>query len=424
MSAAGSPQRTALLVCSFDSQLKWVHSIGQKLSEQGFQCRYIVVADKRSALSKQQLSDNGIDEVETLTVDQIVIAGTSSDVVVLGVTGGAMAEIFAKTQTRVTSTSAHPPVFVVGWVGIITHSIVSGYLDRAAGDVIAVNAGSDLRTFEQIAHSLDLPTTGLVLSGLPILPATASPLRRSPIKTVLFADQPTIPKSASDRRYVYERLADYAVRHPDRKVILKPRHRPGEDTLHQMKVHPEEILKTIPHPDNLVVDYTPIVEILPTIDLLLTISSTAGLESIGYGVRTAFITDLGVREVHGNHAFLGSGLMRTFDQVIDDNLTDPSPEWLKDNFFADGSDPAERIVVAINKALQLPVDQRPFSKAMATDYFVSQVAVAQRRDGEAASSSQQKVRAQASKSTTKRKSIKDVLPQSLKDRAKRFLRKN
>ena len=72
-------------------------------------------------------------------------------------------------------------------------------------------------------------------------------------------------------------------------------------------------------PPNFSIDYTPISDRLDDLDLMLTVSSTAALEAVGAGVRTAFIADLDVREQLGNHIFLSSGLLRTFDQLeIDD----------------------------------------------------------------------------------------------------------
>jgi hypothetical protein len=96
----------------------------------------------------------------------------------------------------------------------------------------------------------------------------------------------------------------YAQAHPDRQVVLKPRHRIGEDTFHRMRFHPEVLLSGVRKPANFSIDYTPISERLTNLDLMVTISSTAALEAVGAGVRTAFVADLDVREQLGNHIFL------------------------------------------------------------------------------------------------------------------------
>jgi hypothetical protein len=125
----------------------------------------------------------------------------------------------------------------------------------------------------------------------------------------------------------------YADAHPDRQVVLKPRHRMGEDTFHRMRFHPEVLLASLKMPPNFSIDYTPVSDRLASLDLMLTISSTAALEAVGAGVRIAFIADLDVREQLGNHIFLGSGLLRTFDQLEKDQIGVPNKAWIEDYFF-------------------------------------------------------------------------------------------
>jgi hypothetical protein len=239
-----------------------------------------------------------------------------------------------------------PPITITGWVGVIIEKITAGYLERYATDIVAVNSRSDLATFDVAARSLQLPTDNLLLCGLPLLSGEhrEAPVD-APIKTVMFADQPTVPQTRGDRLYAYQRLMAYAQAHPDRQVVLKPRHRIGEDTFHRMRFHPEVLLSGVRKPANFSIDYTPISERLTNLDLMVTISSTAALEAVGAGVRTAFVADLDVREQLGNHIFLGSGLLRTFDQLERDDVGVPAPPWIDDYFFdTQGVTPVEQIV--------------------------------------------------------------------------------
>ncbi|NGO73722.1 DUF6716 putative glycosyltransferase, partial [Streptomyces boncukensis] len=61
--------------------------------------------------------------------------------------------------------------------------------------------------------------------------------------------------------------------------------------------------------------------------LLVTVSSTAALESLHRSVPTAVLTDLGVREVLGNHYFLGSGCLTSWDRLDAGHLPEGDPEW-------------------------------------------------------------------------------------------------
>jgi hypothetical protein len=263
-------------------------------------------------------------------------------------------------------------VTITGWVGVIIEKIIAGYLDRYAADIVAVNSHSDLATFSAVARNLQLPTDNLLLSGLPLLPGEyrQAPVG-TPIKTVMFADQPTVPQTREDRLYLYQRLLAYARTHPERHVVLKPRHRIGEDTFHRMKFHPEALLSGVRRPPNFSIDYIPISERLADLDLMLTISSTAALEAVGAGIRTAFIADLDVREQLGNHIFLNSGLLRTFDQLERDDIGVPANDWLEDYFFdTQGATPAEQLA---DRALELTLrNKRGRPQVWNTALFASQ----------------------------------------------------
>jgi hypothetical protein len=68
-------------------------------------------------------------------------------------------------------------------------------------------------------------------------------------------------------------------------------------------------------------------EVLDRTDLLVTVSSTAALESLHRGIPTAVLTDLGIREQLGNHHFLGSGCLASWDQLDGEYEPKPDPEW-------------------------------------------------------------------------------------------------
>jgi hypothetical protein len=283
---------------------------------------------------------------------ELVSASLKVDAVVLAVHGPLVRRFCHDLFDAAEVTRALPPVTISGWVGVIIEKIIAGYLERFATDIVAVNSRSELATFEAVARNLHLPTGNLALSGLPLLSGERpKPFVDTPIKRVLFADQPTVPQTREDRLYIYQRLLAYARTHPDRQVVLKPRHRIGEDTFHRMKFHPEILLRGVRTAPNFSIDYTPISEQLADLDLMLTVSSTAALEAVGAGVRTAFIADLDVREQLGNHIFLESGLLRTFDQLEKDDIGIPTENWIEDYFFStSGVSPAQRLA---DRALEL-----------------------------------------------------------------------
>ena len=365
-------RKTAILVAAFDSQLKWADTIRQGLESRGFSCQLIIPSDIRHAISDRQLADYCESPATYMRWTELMAASLNADVVVLAIQGPQVQRFCHDLFDIVELTGAAAPVTISGWVGVIIENITAGYLARYSTDIVAVNSRSDLATFQSVAHSLGLPTDNLLLCGLPLLSGAyrKAPVN-SPIKTVMFADQPSVPQSREDRLYVYQRLMAYAQAHPDRQVVLKPRHRIGEDTFHRMKFHPEVMLASLQKPPNFFIDYAPISERLANLDLMLTVSSTAALEAVGAGVRTAFIADLDVREQLGNHIFLESGLLRTFDQLELDEIGIPNEAWLKDYFFdSRGLRPAEQIADRAAELAAQPDRDRP--RAWQTPLFRSQ----------------------------------------------------
>lgn len=355
----------AIFVAAFDSQIKWCAGILEAFRSAGFACR-ILVPDIRNALSESQLRAAGVAKVERVTWEQAIEAGLASDVAVSALSGPNTKRL---VMDLAQSEAPRMPVIVSGWVGIIIEKLIAGYLDRSASDIVVVNSVEDLERFRAVADSLGLPKDNLLLAGLPFLPPVPAPEKSGPIRRVLFADQPTVPEDPAERRYVYERLIAYAQAHPEREVILKPRHRPGEDTFHRMRHHPEDLLCRVPRPPNFRIDYEPIPKLLESADLLLTISSTACLEAIGAGVRVALVLDLGVHERYGNQVFAHSGLLRTFNQIVDDDIGTPSDRW-RDSYFFGAEHPAN--VAIVNRTCQLLASgERPSVAARQSQYFRS-----------------------------------------------------
>ncbi|NUR42767.1 MAG: hypothetical protein HOV73_22045, partial [Streptomyces sp.] len=91
-------------------------------------------------------------------------------------------------------------------------------------------------------------------------------------------------------------------------------------------------------PPNFRLVYGNMGEVLDRTDLLVTISSTAALESLHRRIPTVVLTDVGVREVLGNHHFVGSGCLASWDQLDDGYRPVPDAEWVaRQGVAADGS---------------------------------------------------------------------------------------
>lgn len=304
--------------------------------------------------------------MDPVSWDEMLEAALDSDVVVFGLSGPLVRQLTFDLSERV---DAEGPVVVVGWVGIVIEKITAGYLARCGADVVAAVSASDLATFEHAGAALGVPTGNLMLAGLPLLGGRTVESADGPVRRVLFADQPTVPETAEDRLFVYRRLCDYARAHPDREVLLKPRHRRGEDTFHRMRHHPEDLLSGEDVPPNLRIVHAPVTPLLDEVDLLLTVSSTAALEALDRGRRAAFVLDLGVHERLGNHVFLDSGLLRTFEQLVRDDLQPADPTWLAGFYGDDERSPAIRLTDRVEELLRS--GERPSRAVWESAFFRS-----------------------------------------------------
>jgi hypothetical protein len=383
-----------------------------------------VVPDARSALSETQIADAGFVEVAPLSWADLMDAVVEADVVVCALSGPLTKTLLIDLAERLGGTTVTGPVVVTGWVGVIIEKITAGYLDRSGSDVIAVNCTRDLEHFRHTARLLSLPDDNLLLAGLPFLSGTPTPPRPS-CRRVLFADQPTVPSSPAERLFIYQRLIDYALAHPDRDVVLKPRHRIGEDTYHRMRHHPETLLAGTEFPANFSIDYTPISEQLPTVDLLITVSSTACLEALDHGSRVGLVLDLGVHERYGNHVFLDSGLLRTWQQMIADDIGKPEPDWLDSFFFASpaanvGSGHSTQTIVDRVEKL-LATGERPSRAVWAAEYFRS-IARVQQTFRDARTVTTPASRARLIRGTTSR-AARELLPPVISRRLRAAVRR-
>ncbi len=352
-----------LVVASFDSQLKWCAGLRDELVARGATSS-AVAPRGRSALSRAQVRAAGFEHVEPVDPDDLVERCLTADVVVCALAGPQVRRLGLELAARAGDDA---PVLVVGWVGVIIEKLTAGYLDRCGADVVAVNARHELDHFRHVAQRLGLPDDNLLLSGLPFLSGSPAPQQDGPVRTVLWADQPTVPTTPADRAYVYGRLLDHARRHPERSVLLKPRHRPGEDTFHRMRHAPEDLLAGMDLPANFQVVHTPITELLATTDLMLTTSSTACLEALDRGCRVALVADLGVHESLGNHVFVDSGLLRTFDQVDADDLGTPDPVWAESVLGSRSRTPAALVADRVEELLAS--GERPSRAVRRTPYL-------------------------------------------------------
>ncbi|MEU9124107.1 DUF6716 putative glycosyltransferase [Streptomyces sp. NPDC048506] len=296
---------------------------------------------------------------------------TRYDVVVLACVGGAvqamlhgLARAWRTGTPEAAAAGERRPVVVTGYVGVVYEKLADGLLLRHGADVVLANSRHDADRFRAVYRGVGADDSGVVECALPFLggdPYTGEAVEDRP-HTVVFAAQPSVPESRADRTYLLRRAVEHARKHPDREVLIKLRSKPGEHTTHIEELPYQKLAAKAPGglPANCRLVYGNMGEVLDRTDLLVTVSSTAALESLHRGIPTAVLTDLGVREVLGNHHFLGSGCLASWDELDAGHRPQPDPDWLaRQGVAADGAyerafDAARARVTELRTADRLP----------------------------------------------------------------------
>lgn len=288
------------------------------------------------------------------------------DVVVVSCVGGAV-QAMLHGLARAWDGRSRRPVVVTGYVGVVYEKLADGLLLRHGADVVLANSRHDADRFRDVYTGVGASPDSVVECALPFLGGApydgrARRTRRYPGGTVVFAVQPSVPDNRADRTYLLRRAVDHARKNPDREVLVKLRSKPGEHTTHIEELPYQKLVAKLDGgtPENFRLAYGNMGEVLDTTDLLVTVSSTAALESLHRGIPTAVLTDLGIREVLGNHHFLGSGCLASWDEIDAGYLPEPDPAWVARQGVAVGDayrtafDAARARVAALAAADRLP----------------------------------------------------------------------
>lgn len=273
------------------------------------------------------------------------------------------------------------PVIVTGYVGVVYEKLTDGLLLRHGADLVLANSAYDADRFRAVYEGVGADASGVVECALPFLADRAGPggaggrgdaVAPAPPAagssgsgcgpfTVVFAAQPSVPASHADRAYLLRRAVTHARRHPEREVLIKLRSRPGEHTTHIEELPYQKLARKVPGgdgprsglPPNCRLVYGNMGELLDRVrrtgGMLVTVSSTAALESLHRSVPTAVLTDLGIREALGNHYFTGSHCLASWDQLDDGLLPRVDEQWARSQGILGGDRyaPARRRVAAL-----------------------------------------------------------------------------
>ncbi|WP_107092459.1 DUF6716 putative glycosyltransferase [Streptomyces sp. NRRL B-1140] len=294
----------------------------------------------RATPTPRQLREVGVraDSLREVTAVEFLraMAEGDYDVLVLSLVGGGV-QAMLHGLARVWEHRASRPVVVTGYVGVVYEKLADGLLLRHGADLVLANSRQDADRFRAVYEGVGADASAVTEVALPFLGGAAYEGEHTPY-TVVFAAQPSVPDSRKDRTYLLNRLVQHARRHPEREVLLKLRSKPGEHTTHIEELPYQKLVQRLDPPANFSLVYGNMGEVLDRTDLLVTVSSTAALESLHRRIPTVVLTDLGIRESLGNHHFVGSGCLASWDQLDAGHRPVPDEEWVsRQGVAADGS---------------------------------------------------------------------------------------
>ncbi|MFE0172643.1 DUF6716 putative glycosyltransferase [Streptomyces sp. NPDC059002] len=301
----------------------------------------------RATPTPRQLEEVGVraDSLREVTAIEFLreMERDAPDVIVLALVGGAVQAVLhglarVTEDARIAGGRGRRPVVVTGYVGVVYEKLADGLLLRHGADVVLANSRQDAERFRAVYEGVGANAASVTEAALPFL--GGAPYEKHDPYTVVFAAQPSVPDSAAQRGYLLRRLVEHARLHPDREVLLKLRSKPGEHTTHIEELPYQKLAQRVDGglPANCRLVYGHMGEVLDRTDLLVTVSSTAALESLHRRIPTAVLTDLGVREALGNHHFTGSGCLTSWDRLDAGHLPEPDETWLaRQGVAADGT---------------------------------------------------------------------------------------
>ncbi|MZF90542.1 hypothetical protein GTY56_37135 [Streptomyces sp. SID5643] len=294
----------------------------------------------RATPTPRQLQEVGVraDSLREVTAVEFLraMAEESYDVLVLSLVGGGVQAMLHGLKHAWQDRTARP-VVVTGYVGVVYEKLADGLLLRHGADLVLANSRQDADRFRAVYEGVGADASAVTEVALPFLGGAPYEGEHDPC-TVVFAAQPSVPESRKDRTYLLNRLVQHARRHPEREVLLKLRSKPGEHTTHIEELPYQKLVQRLEPPANFRLVYGNMGEVLDRTDLLVTVSSTAALESLHRRIPTVVLTDLGIRESLGNHHFVGSGCLASWDQLDAGHRPVPDEEWVsRQGVAADGS---------------------------------------------------------------------------------------
>ncbi len=274
------------------------------------------------------------------------------DVITFGFTGGSL---MRRINLHLKKNNKKSKI-VTGYIGALLNNsdyfFKKGVRNRSVSDLIFV-PGPDSKKDVVNTGLIDEKRTEVLASGLPRFDDLFDRIQKWDKNrvqdTILFLEQPTFPESEEERELLVDKLIELANIYKNMKVVIKPRFGLKTGHAHRPKYLLPEILGNKNHGENIIVSYDDIYDLYYNASMVLTISSTGGLESMLAGIPSYFITDFCKdQNLYGSQYFKKTGALVSFKNLFERNLPTIDYDKAQEIFLFDGKN-GERLTNALIK---------------------------------------------------------------------------
>ena len=339
--------KRVLFIIQFDSFAKTLIPTINNLIKDDYRCDVVLlkkrfkkgwITDQILALFKQ--IESKLNAFRQLYQPDVIrmIHHNGYDLIVVG-TSNTRLIVSIKNQLKKKSIKSK---IASGYVGALLNndfeSFKKGLIRRSESDLIWV-PGSDAK--DMILKIINKNQTKVIDTGLPRfdelykLKNNFSKLNNN---NIVFFEQPTFPETKKERTQLVNQLMHLAKLRSTSTIIIKPRFSKKVGHAHRPKYLLQDIINNSSNkPSNIIISNVDIYTLFNECAMALTISSTAGLESLLVNIPTYFIHDFcGKTNRYGSNDFASLNATISFDKLFNNRLPVIDYDKVKDFVRFDG----------------------------------------------------------------------------------------
>ena len=345
-----------LFIIQFDSFASTLIPVIKQLIKQKYRCD-VVLLEWKSTNLRQLLNKNGWISTNILSLfDDFkndlflfkvlnkrktfkLIKDENHDIIIIGTS---QTSIIGKISLYIQKYNLKAKL-VSGYAGALLNNNKQGFIkgtQRRSQTNLIWTPGIESKKNILSTNLINTKKTRVVDTGLPRFDRLYKKNNNFNIKAenICFFEQPTFPKTYLERKILVKNLIKLAEIKRDSNIIIKPRFKKKIGHAHAPRYLLQDILAKIKRkPKNIVVSHDHIYNLFKNCKLSLTISSTAGLESLLAKIPTFFISDFcRNKNIYGSDYFEIFNATLSFKDLYDNNYKEINYSLVKDAIRFDG----------------------------------------------------------------------------------------